>query len=152
MRHWDKKRKGALESIYMGAQKIFIRWTYGWKNSLLGRRYSLGPGNHQRPQDIWFGDCTREGKGEIVKDQRKLQGWDCNLFFFFFLTHSWFNLINLFMFWPHHVACGILVPRPGIEPGPPALGMWSLTHWTTRDVPLFHFNTWKNPELGKILR
>ena len=28
-----------------------------------------------------------------------------------------------------------LVPRPGIEPGPPALGVWSLTHWTTREVP-----------------
>ena len=28
-----------------------------------------------------------------------------------------------------------LVPRPGIEPGPPALGAWGLTHWTTREVP-----------------
>ena len=28
-----------------------------------------------------------------------------------------------------------LVPRPGIEPGPPALGVQSLTHWTTREVP-----------------
>ena len=27
-----------------------------------------------------------------------------------------------------------LVPQPGIEPGPPALGVWSLTHWTTREV------------------
>ena len=25
--------------------------------------------------------------------------------------------------------------RPGIEPGPPALGAWSLSHWTTREVP-----------------
>ena len=24
-----------------------------------------------------------------------------------------------------------LVPRPGIEPGLPALGGWSLSHWTT---------------------
>ena len=29
-----------------------------------------------------------------------------------------------------------LVPRPGIKPGPLALGVWSLTHWTTREVPL----------------
>ena len=28
-----------------------------------------------------------------------------------------------------------LVPRPGIELGPPALGAQSLTHWTTREVP-----------------
>ena len=26
-----------------------------------------------------------------------------------------------------------LVPRPGIEPGPPALGAWSLSPWTTRE-------------------
>ena len=28
-----------------------------------------------------------------------------------------------------------LAPRPGIEPGPPALGE-SLSHWTTREVPI----------------
>ena len=40
-------------------------------------------------------------------------------------------------------ACGLLVaacmwdlvPSPGIEPWPPALGVPSLTHWTTREVP-----------------
>ena len=40
------------------------------------------------------------------------------------------------------VVCGIfscimwdLVPQPGIEPGSPALGAWSLNHWTTKEVP-----------------
>ena len=28
-----------------------------------------------------------------------------------------------------------LVPWPGIEPGSPALGVWSLSHWITREVP-----------------
>ena len=28
-----------------------------------------------------------------------------------------------------------LVPWPGMEPGPPALGVWRLNHWTTRGVP-----------------
>ena len=27
-----------------------------------------------------------------------------------------------------------LVPRPGIEHGPPALGAWTLSHWTTSEV------------------
>ena len=27
-----------------------------------------------------------------------------------------------------------LAPRPGIEQGPPALGAWHLSHWTTREV------------------
>ena len=35
------------------------------------------------------------------------------------------------------LSCGMgdLVPWPGIEPGPPALGAGSLSHWTTREVP-----------------
>ena len=33
-----------------------------------------------------------------------------------------------------------LVPQPGIKPGPPALGTWSLGHWATRDVPTIIFN------------
>ena len=37
--------------------------------------------------------------------------------------------------WVLVVACGILAPWPGIEPGFPALGVWSLSHWTTREVP-----------------
>ena len=34
------------------------------------------------------------------------------------------------------LSCGMwdLVPSPGIKPGPPVLGLWSLSHWTTRDV------------------
>ena len=32
-------------------------------------------------------------------------------------------------------ASGILVPWPGIESGPPAIGSWSLSHWTLREVP-----------------
>ena len=30
-----------------------------------------------------------------------------------------------------------LVPWPGTEPTPSALGVWSLSHWNTRAVPLF---------------
>ena len=30
---------------------------------------------------------------------------------------------------------GILIPQPGIEPRPPALGVRSLNHWLTREVP-----------------
>ena len=29
-----------------------------------------------------------------------------------------------------------LVPRPGMEPRPPALGVQGLTHWTTREAPV----------------
>ena len=46
-------------------------------------------------------------------------------FFFFFLK----------IFWPWHVASGILVLRSGTEPATPALAAWSLNHWTTGEVP-----------------
>ena len=47
------------------------------------------------------------------------------------------SFFYLFIF--GHTACGILVPQPGIEPGPPALEAWSLNHWTAREVPHFCF-------------
>ena len=33
----------------------------------------------------------------------------------------------IYLFWPHHMACGILVPRPGIEHVPPCIGSRVLT-------------------------
>ena len=48
------------------------------------------------------------------------------------------NLFLVFFqksFWPHHKACGILVPWPGIKLRSPVLESWSLNHWTTREVP-----------------
>ena len=38
-------------------------------------------------------------------------------------------------YWPHCVACGILVLQPGMEPVPSAVDAGSL-NWTTRDVPI----------------
>ena len=68
--------------------------------------------------------------------------------FFFFgcagsqLRHSGSLVVSCGLFLV--AACGLLVaacmwdlvPRPGIEPGPPVLGVRSLTHWTTREVPV----------------
>ena len=35
------------------------------------------------------------------------------------------------------VSCSVwdLVPRLGMEPGPPAMGAQSLSHWTTTEIP-----------------
>ena len=38
------------------------------------------------------------------------------------------------------MACGIKFPDPGIKPGPPALGAWSLSLWATREVSISGFN------------
>ena len=41
-----------------------------------------------------------------------------------------------FFFFPDHVAGYVgLVPRPVTEPTTPAVEVWSLNHWTTRDIP-----------------
>ena len=32
------------------------------------------------------------------------------------------DFVVVVVFWPRHVACGILVPSPGIEPVPPFSG------------------------------
>ena len=32
-----------------------------------------------------------------------------------------------------------LIPPPGVEPVPPALGVWSLNHWSARKVPTVIF-------------
>ena len=49
-----------------------------------------------------------------------------------------FFILLVFIFWPHHIVCGILVPWPRIKPMPPALETWSLNHWIAREV-LFYF-------------
>ena len=50
-----------------------------------------------------------------------------------------FFWIVLLCFGPNALQCGVLVPRPGIEPVPHALGVWSLNHWTAREVPCLHY-------------
>ena len=42
-------------------------------------------------------------------------------------------------FGPWHVACGISVPRPGIEPGPSAVRAQSPNRWTTGEFPVGDF-------------
>ena len=38
-------------------------------------------------------------------------------------------------FWLFHVACGILFPRSGIEPGPLAVKALNPNHWTPQGIP-----------------
>ena len=53
------------------------------------------------------------------------------------LWGSWVQILSvspIFCFWLHHAARGILVPKPGIEPMPPAAEAQSLNHWTAKEV------------------
>ena len=54
-----------------------------------------------------------------------------------------------------HVARGILVPRPGIEPGVPAVRALggSPNHWTIREVPVHvFFNLWSMQFASFVVR
>ena len=42
-------------------------------------------------------------------------------------------------FGPCRMACRILVPYPGIHPGPPAVEARSPNQWTAREVPRVYF-------------
>ena len=59
--------------------------------------------------------------------------------------------MSFFFFLPHRASCGILVPRPGIEPIPPALEAWHHKHWTAREVPKCLFYSHINNELSRGL-
>ena len=58
---------------------------------------------------------------------------------------------SCFSFWLHGMACGILVPRPGIEPMPPEEEVWILNYWTTREIPLLSFLLGIDPEVELLV-
>ena len=64
---------------------------------------------------------------------------------YFILT--WFGIFVLF--WPCQMACRILVPQPGIEPGPLQGKRWILTMGSPGS---YHILTWFWSELDEIVR
>ena len=52
----------------------------------------------------------------------------CNVLMYVYVLHT--ELLYLFIYLSRTAACGILGPRPGIEPVPPELEERSLNHWT----------------------
>ena len=64
-----------------------------------------------------------------------LLSWMCEFLKFIYL----FIRLFIFIFWPSRVACGILVPGPGIEPAPPVLEARGLNQWASRKVWMCEF-------------
>ena len=78
--------------------------------------------------------CTlgRAGRGELVPIPVQMGKLDTE-------GGSWIISLCLVVdaglyFWLCCTARGILVPRPGIKPAPPAVEAWSLNHWTAGEV------------------
>ena len=54
------------------------------------------------------------------------------------MTSNIFPLgLSFLCFFLAYVACGILVPRPGTDPGPSAVRARSPNHWAAREFPRF---------------
>ena len=74
---------------------------------------------------------------EALKRKRNKKGVGGKLFFltFYFVLGCRQLTYNVVIVVPG-LSCGMwgLVPWPGIEPGSHALGAWSLSHWTIREV------------------
>ena len=104
------QRSGAGEAGVNG--KVMGKWTEGCMGWSLNTRYHL-----QAAWAPWEGCCS----GPVL----------LNLIFLFLF-------IYLYIYWLCHTSCRILVPRPGIEPAPPAVEAWSLNHWTAREFPKFY--------------
>ena len=69
-----------------------------------------------------------------------IKGGSVILFFFFLIfTHSFIWLCLGLVVICRISDCGMqaLVPWPGIESVSPVLGLWSLSHWTTKEVHWF---------------
>ena len=57
------------------------------------------------------------------------------------ILYNWYIVLGFFWGWGvGHAAYGILVPRPGIEPTPPAVEAWNLNHWTAKEVQAYVFS------------
>ena len=76
---------------------------------------------------------------------------------FFLIIASYFFYFLVFTFWLHQAACGILVPRPGIEPEPAAVAVPSPNHLTGREFPppptflMLNANNYVSPMLSNSL-
>ena len=125
-------------------------WSLGQKDAL-----EKGLANHSNIF-AWRSPWTEEpGRLQSMVLQRVRHNWATNTFIFQFhnlLSYSFLKKIFIYLaelglsrvrgifgcgLGPLSYSMWDLVPWPGIEPRSPALGAWSLSHWTTREVPVF---------------
>ena len=110
----------------------------GFLHFLLFFLSELNFGNlHRQEEDSVLGGANQGG------GHRKERGFVFWTFIFLkFCFRYYYYYFNVF--WPHHTACGISVPRCRIRSTPIALAMQGLNHWDAREVPvsdiIFNFN------------
>ena len=90
-------------------------------------------GWHHRPNGCEFEQTPGDSEGQgslaccsswVTKSQTRLSDWTTTA------TTISFIYLFIYLFWPHHVACMILVPQPRIRPS--EIWQWKLRVLTTR--------------------
>ena len=112
----------------------------------LGWSWRRGQSMVVKKRSMWttYGELERKPNGQQVDIFHSRRQEDrVNLFKKRFLKKSWYvvfsflfssiNFISSFLFLA--VACGILVPHPGVKSMVLAVKAWSLGQWTSREVP-----------------
>ena len=126
-----------VKALYGAAEDEEATSRMAWRGELNPKQTDDGiHAGGQQPQPDWdrWRPTSGEGEGRVhQQDTGCIWHWPNNgrdtfLFFSFFFS----------FFWPSRVACGILVPRLGIEPGPSVVKAPSLNHWTAREFPRRH--------------
>ena len=56
------------------------------------------------------------------------------------MTHVVLPVLLFFFFGPGDMSCRILVPQPGIKPGPTQWKCLNSKHWTSREFPLLLYS------------
>ena len=121
-------------------RKVFWEGRRDWQEMRTNLQRTFSCHQSEIPHGV-FGFCFLM---QILIQSIQDWGWDCISFFVldFFFQYLFIYLAALGLSCGmQDLSCGMwdLVPRPGIEPGPPALGARSLNHWTTREVPTWSF-------------
>ena len=77
---------------------------------------------------LWFCQLCNVTYPPLQYHIQWFQLWYFKILFLFIYFFRLYQVLVVACMWD-------LVSWPGIEPGPPALGARTLTHWTTREVP-----------------
>ena len=89
------------------------------------------------------GEPSSPAEERKKKDRQKYRSHSLPfyLYSFIWLHQVLVVALRIFRYGMKTLSCGMrdLVPWPGIKPWAPALGMWSLSHWTMREVPINFF-------------
>ena len=141
-RRWIVHNRIQVNNILKKKKKYLIRFILKSNNSHSSQEYGLWS---YMTSCIWNLSLLVLNSVTLGKPPHLSEPWFCR--HFFFRPVFWKNiylaaLVLVVAPWIFHLHCSMwdLVPWPGIEPGPPALGALSPSHWTTREVlPFFQF-------------